>query len=118
MEDHRILSCRSWSLVRKGLVVGALAGLLLTVVPIGAVMVASGGNVFPIGAVFLTVLFPTDCIYMALSHKPLYSGAAYHVTWMYLLAATTVNTFLVTVLGALLGYLIRLLSSHRDPHGN
>jgi len=118
MEDRRILNWRSWSPVRKGLFIGALAGLLFTVLPVAMVVLAATGNTFLLGAVYLTVLLPTDCIYMALTHKPLYSGAAFHVTWMYLLAATMVNTFLVAILGGLLGYLIGLLNSHKDPHEN
>ncbi len=104
----------SWSAVPLGTTIGASAGFLFSVV--APVLVFLTGSGFLLVGTVLVVYFPLDCIYKLLGWELPYSAGGRSVTWGALFGVALLNAALVGILGAALGFLVRLLKRANACH--
>ncbi len=110
MENRRILSWQTWSPLRRGIVIGAVAGLAVTALAHLVCTVENVGALVAFG-IYVSISFPAWCIYKVLGWEEATRG---RIPWHFTMAVVLVNTCLLALFGGLIGQFIRR-SKARQP---
>jgi hypothetical protein len=114
MENPGILNRRKWSPSKKGVVLGVMAGILMTGLPRLLLMIESN---FFTAMLSLITFYPTSCVYHFFGWRWGVGTSSPNVGQI-ICAAFLINSLLLAIVGALIGGAIQWFKRDKGNHAH